>query len=215
MNMKWLTQNLTSSIGMKLLMAITGLSFCIFISVHLAGNMTLFGGKMMFNGYAAHLHALGVLLVAAEWGLLLLALAHILTGLTLFYQNLRARPRRYKVNKRAGGRTIGSGTMPYTGLILLAFIIFHLINFHFADKSHTTIYDIVAKAFSDPIYVALYVLSMIVLAVHASHGFWSAFQTVGANHPKYMPMIRTLSVVFALAVGIGFGLLPIYISISA
>lgn len=213
--MNWLASTLTSSIGKKLLMALTGLSFCLFLCVHLAGNLTLFGGRAMFNGYAEHLHALGVLVTVAGWGLLLLAIVHILTGLTLFYQNYRSRPVRYTVNKRAGGRTIGSGTMPYTGVLLLLFVIFHLINFHFADKSQTTIYDIVSKAFSHPLYVALYVLAMIVAALHVSHGFWSAFQTIGANHPKYMPLIRTLSLVFALAVGIGFGVLPIYIAMGA
>ena len=94
-------------------------------------------------------------------------------------------------------------------------VVFHLVNFHFADKSQTTIYDIVSRAFSSPLYVAVYVVAMLVTAIHVSHGFWSAFQTVGANHPKYMPMIRTLSIVFALMVGIGFGLLPIFVSISA
>jgi succinate dehydrogenase / fumarate reductase, cytochrome b subunit len=213
--MNWLANTLTSSIGKKLLMAGSGLCFCMFLAVHLAGNLSLYGGKGMFNSYASHLHALGVLLVVAEWGLLLLALIHILTGLTLFYQNFSARPQRYQVKKRAGGRTLGSATMPYTGILLLAFVVFHLINFHFVDKSQTTIYDIVAAAFGNPLYVALYVTAMIVAAVHVSHGFWSAFQTVGANHPKYMPMIRTLSVIFALLVAFGFGLLPIYISISA
>lgn len=213
--MNWLASTLTSSIGKKLLMALTGFSFCLFLCVHLAGNLTLFGGRAMFNGYAEHLHALGVLILVAEWGLLLLAIVHIFTGLTLFYQNYRSRPVRYTVNKRAGGRTIGSETMPYTGVLLLIFVIFHLINFHFADKSQTTIYDIVSKAFGHPLYVALYVLAMIVAALHVSHGFWSAFQTIGANHPKYMPLIRTLSLVFALAVGIGFGVLPIYIAMGA
>jgi len=213
--MNWLANTLFSSIGKKLLMAVTGLCFCIFLSAHLAGNLTIFGGKTMFNGYAEHLHAMGVLLVIAEWGMLFFALIHIATGLTLFYQNFQARPTRYQVNKRAGGRTLGSATMPYSGILLLCFVIFHLVNFHFADKSQTTIYDIVTNAFNNPLYVALYVIAMIVTAVHVSHGFWSAFQTVGANHPKYMPMIRTLSLIFALAVGIGFGVLPIYISIGA
>ena len=105
--------------------------------------------------------------------------------------------------------------MPYTGVLLLAFVIFHLLNFHFVDKSQTPIWDIVTTAFASPLYVILYVAAMIVAAIHVSHGFWSAFQTVGANHPKYMPIIRTVSVLFALLVGFGFGLLPIYISLSA
>ncbi|MBI5062873.1 MAG: succinate dehydrogenase cytochrome b subunit [Desulfatitalea sp.] len=213
--MNWLAATFASSIGKKLLMAITGIFFCSFLTVHLAGNLTLYGGSAMFNSYAGHLHSLGVLLVAAEWGMLLFALVHILTGLTLYYQNLRARPQRYQLKKRAGGRTLGSATMPYTGVLLLAFVIFHLLNFHFVDKSQTTIWDIVTAAFASPLYVILYVAAMIVAAVHVSHGFWSAFQTVGANHPKYMPIIQTVSVLFALLVGFGFGLLPIYISLSA
>jgi succinate dehydrogenase / fumarate reductase cytochrome b subunit len=212
--MNWLTTTFTSSIGKKLLMAITGFFFCFFLTVHLAGNLTLYGGNDMFNSYASHLHALGVLLVVAEWSMLFLALIHILTGLTLYYQNLRARGQGYKLKKWAGGRTLGSATMPYTGVLLLFFVIFHLLNFHFVDKSQTTIYAIVTAAFSNPFHVILYVAAMIVVAIHVSHGFWSAFQTVGANHPKYMPTFRTLSVLFALLVGFGFGLLPIYISLS-
>ena len=213
--MKWLIDTFKSSIGKKLMMAVTGLGFCGFLTTHLAGNLTIYGGRESFNSYAAHLHSLGPLLVVAEWGMLLFALVHVLTGLTLFYENFKSRPVRYRVNKRAGGRTLGSATMPYTGVLLLLFVIFHLINFHFVDKTGTTIYDIVSHAFKNVFYVAVYILAMVVAAVHVSHGFWSAFQTLGANHPKYMPIIRTLSVVFALAVGIGFGLLPIFISISA
>lgn len=212
--MNWLVSTLTSSIGKKLLMAVTGFGFILFLSAHLAGNLTLYGGRESFNAYAENLHALGVVLLFAELGLLLFALIHVVTGLTLFVQNFRARPERYQVNKRAGGRTLGSATMPYTGILLLIFVIFHLINFSFADQSQTTIYDIVANAFSNPLYVILYVVAMIVVAIHVSHGFWSAFQTVGANHPKYMPAIRTISILFALLVGFGFGLLPIFMFVS-
>jgi succinate dehydrogenase / fumarate reductase cytochrome b subunit len=213
--MNWLIITLKSSVGKKMMMAVTGLCFCGFLAAHLGGNLTLFGGAEMFNSYAEHLHALGVLLTVAEWGMLILAIIHVLTGLTLFYQNYQARPVRYRVDKRAGGRTLGSATMPYTGLALLAFVVFHLINFHFVDKTGTTIYDIVNRAFDSTLYIAVYIVAMIVAAIHVSHGFWSAFQTIGANHPKYMPMIRTISLAFALAVGIGFGVLPIYISMSA
>jgi succinate dehydrogenase / fumarate reductase cytochrome b subunit len=213
--MNWLIATLKSSVGKKIMMAVTGLCFCGFLTAHLGGNLTLFGGKEMFNSYAEHLHALGVLLTVAEWGMLIFAIIHVLTGLTLFYQNYQARPVRYRVDKRAGGRTLGSATMPYTGLALLAFVVFHLINFHFVDKTDTTIYDIVSRAFDSTLYIAVYIVAMIVAAIHVSHGFWSAFQTIGANHPKYMPMIRTISLAFALAVGIGFGVLPIFISISA
>jgi succinate dehydrogenase / fumarate reductase cytochrome b subunit len=213
--MTWLINTFKSSVGKKSLMSVTGLCFCGFLAAHLGGNLTIYGGKEMFNSYAEHLHALGVLLTFAEWGLLTFAVIHVLTGITLFYQNYKARPVRYRVNKSGGGRTLGSRTMPYTGIILLAFVVFHLANFHFVDKTDTTIYTIVSEAFSNPLYVMIYIAAMVVAAVHVSHGFWSAFQTLGANHPKYMPFIRTLSLIFALVVGIGFGALPIFISISA
>jgi succinate dehydrogenase / fumarate reductase, cytochrome b subunit len=213
--MNWLADTLTSSIGKKLLMALTGFSFILFLTMHLAGNLTLLGGRSMFNAYADRLHELGLVLVASEYGLLFLAIVHIVVGLSLFYHNFKARPVRYHVNKSAGGRTLGSATMPYTGILLLVFIVFHLMNFSFVDKSQTTIYDIVSSAFSNPVYVIGYVFAMILVAVHVSHGLWSAFQTLGANHPKYMPAVRILSIVFALMVGIGFGMLPIIILISA
>jgi succinate dehydrogenase / fumarate reductase cytochrome b subunit len=209
--MNWLTNTFGSSVGKKLMMAVTGLFFCVFLVLHLAGNLTIYMGKDVFNSYAQHLHSLGPLLTLAEWGLLIFAVTHISTGLFLFYQNFKARPTRYAVNKRAGGRTLGSATMPYTGVILLLFVIYHLVNFHFVDKTHTTIFQIVSTAFAQPSYVLIYTFAMIIAAVHVSHGFWSAFQTLGANHPKYTPFLRGLSLVFSLIVGIGFGFIPIYV----
>ncbi len=211
--MYWLKQALWSSIGKKLMMAVTGLSFCGFLTVHLAGNLTLYAGADAFNNYARHLHSYGPLLSIAEMGLLLLALAHVLTGATLFYQNFKSRPVRYAVNHRAGGRTIGSATMPYTGFLLLIFVITHLFNFHFVDKTNTTIFQIVSAAFSHPGYVTLYMLAMIVAAIHVSHGVWSAFQTIGANQAKYMPVIRIAGIMFSFVVGIGFGLIPLYFAV--
>jgi succinate dehydrogenase / fumarate reductase cytochrome b subunit len=212
--MNWMIQTLWSSIGKKLLMALTGLSFCGFLVGHLAGNLTIYGGKDAFNSYAEHLHSLGPVLTLMEWGLLAFAVVHICTGLALFYQNFRARASRYAVSKWAGGRTIGSATMPYTGILLLGFIILHLINFHFVDKTNTSIYQIVAQTFENPLYVVIYILAMIVAGLHVSHGLWSAFQTIGANHTKYMPFIMALSIIFSLAVGFGFGIIPIYLSIA-
>lgn len=196
-------------------MAITGLGFCGFLAGHLAGNLSILGGAAAFNSYAEHLHSLGPLLKVAEFSLLAMALIHIITGLILFLQNRAARPQRYAVNRRAGGRTIGSSTMPYTGLLILVFVVVHLINFHFVDKTDTTIYNIVNDAFASPLWVVFYVVAMVVVALHVSHGAWSLFQTLGANHPKYMPTIHRIGLVFSIAIGIGFGLLPIYISLSA
>jgi len=210
--MDWLMKTAGTSVGKKLMMAATGLAFCGFLAAHLAGNLTLYGGADAFNSYAEHLHSLGPLLTVAEFGLLAFFLVHVLTGLLLFYQNFRARPQRYAVDHSAGGRTLGSRTMPYTGVLILLFIIYHLMNFHFVDKSSTTIFDIVAGTFTNPVQVVLYIAAMIVVALHVSHGFWSLFQTFGANHPKYMPAIKVLGLLFSIALGVGFGFIPVYVA---
>ena len=212
--MDWVIRTFGTSVGKKLLMAVTGLSFCGFLAAHLAGNLTIYGGRAAFNGYAEHLHSLGPLLTVAEFGLLALALVHVSTGLLLVLQNYLARPSRYKYNARAGGRTIGSATMPYTGVLILLFVVFHLTNFSFVDKSHTTIFDIVSQSFGNPLYVVIYVAAMLAVALHVSHGFWSLFQTLGANHPKYMPLVMIVSVLFALVVAVGFGFIPVYLAIT-
>jgi succinate dehydrogenase / fumarate reductase cytochrome b subunit len=175
------------------------------------GNLTIYVGSEAFNAYADRLHSLGALLTVFNLGLIVLAVIHISTGLVLFIQNLKARPTRYNIDRPAGGRTWSSVTMPYSGILILSFVVFHLINFTFVDKSNTTIYEIVSSAFASPLYVVIYIFAVIVVALHVRHGLWSAFQTIGANHPKYMPTLMVASVLFGLMVGLGFGVLPIYI----
>jgi succinate dehydrogenase / fumarate reductase cytochrome b subunit len=103
--------------------------------------------------------------------------------------------------------------MPYTGLIILAFVIFHLFHFTWVDKTTTTIFDLVTLAFNRPEVTALYTALMVVVALHVRHGFWSAFQTLGANHPKYMPAVSLVSIAAGVAVAAGFGLLPIVVAL--
>ncbi len=213
--MNWMKQTLWSSIGKKMMMAVTGLAFIGFLMAHLAGNLTIYGGGEAFNAYAEKLHSLGPLLTVFELGLLLFTGIHVITGIALFIQNLQARPTAYSRYDSSGGRTLSSRTMPYTGLIILGFIIFHLINFSFVDKTDRTIFQIVSSAFANPIYVIVYIAVMLIVALHVRHGLWSALQTLGANHPKYMPAIMIISFAVALIVAIGFGFLPLYIALSA
>jgi len=210
--MNWIVQTLGSSVGKKLLMAVTGLGFIGFLIAHLAGNLSIYAGRDAFNSYAEHLHSLGPLLNLAEIGLLALAVVHVFTGAVLFYQNWQARPARYHLYKTSGGRSIGSATMPYTGFLILLFVIFHLNNFSFVDKTDTTIFEIVARSFQQPAYVILYVAAMIVVALHVSHGFWSLFQTLGASHPKYTPILTALGIVVSVVFAVGFGFIPLYIT---
>lgn len=212
--MQWIVNFFGSSVGKKLLMAMTGFCFVGFLTGHLIGNLTLYGGRDAFNAYAEHLHALGPVITLVEVGLLTLAIIHVFTGMLLFLQNLKARPVRYAMNKSGGGRTLSSALMPYTGFAILLFLVYHLLQFHFVDKTFTTIYDIVSLAFANVLNTTFYIAAMVVVALHIRHGFWSLFQTLGANHPKYMPIIMGGSLVLSLVFGMGFGFLPVYVSFS-
>ena len=108
-----------------------------------------------------------------------------------------------------------SHTMSYTGVLILIFVIFHLLKFTFVDKTVTPIYQQMAATFAQPSWVLFYVVAMVIVAIHISHGFWSMFQTFGINHPRYMPLIMRLGLVVTLVFGFGFGILPIYLLIIA
>jgi succinate dehydrogenase / fumarate reductase cytochrome b subunit len=211
--MNWYLFILGSSVGKKMLMAVTGLCLMGFLAVHLLGNVMAFGGAEAFNGYAAKLHSLQPYMTVFNIGLATLGLVHIVVSVILFFENLKARPTRYKVYKNPGGRTIGSNTMPYTGVLILIFVIFHLLKFTFVDKSVTPIYQQMAATFANPLWVVMYVVAMVIVTVHISHGFWSLFQTFGINNPRYMPLIMKLGLVVTLVFVIGFGILPIYLLI--
>ena len=103
--------------------------------------------------------------------------------------------------------------MPYTGAILLVFLVFHVTHFHFADHTLKTTFEIVSGYFANPLYAGAYVGVMIIAALHVSHGLWSAFQTLGVYHDKYNGALRVLSILFAVSVAAGFGFLPIYFNL--
>lgn len=209
--MGWFIGNFSSSIGKKQVMALTGFLFCSFVALHLFGNLSIYGGKDFFGSYAEHLHSLGVLINLAELGLLISALFHVALAALLYFENLRARPIRYVMKKNAGGRTLSSLLMPYTGAYLIFFVLIHLLTFHFVEHTPENVYDLVKDVFSSPCYVVFYVFSMVVVAIHVKHGFWSAFQTLGANHGKYMPFIRFTGLALSLLIGVGFSSIPLFV----
>ena len=204
---------LFSSIGKKLMMALTGSCLAIFLIVHLLGNTTIFLGRVTFLSYAEHLHSIGPVLHVFEFGLLAIFLIHIFFGATLFFENLSARPNRYAVDKEAGGRTLGSKTMPYSGAVVLIFTIVHLMNFHFTDKS-IPIADIVGNALSHAPLALFYILGLVAVGLHASHGFWSLWQTLGVNHPRYNPILQNGALVISTITAAIFILIPVLLMLS-
>jgi len=211
--MGWIGSLYRSSVGKKSIMAASGLLLSLFLLTHLIGNSVSFLGREAFNAYAAKLHSVGNLIYIFETGLLTLFLIHIITGVILYLENLQARPSRYSVNSSEGGRSWGSRTMPYTGAIIFVFIIVHLLNFHFTDKS-VPVADLVRELLSRPPLAFFYIVSLLAVALHLSHGAWSLFQSMGFNHDKYNRLLLKGALVFSILVGAVFILIPVLALVS-
>ncbi|MCI5223882.1 MAG: succinate dehydrogenase [Candidatus Electrothrix sp. AR4] len=182
-------QGRTSSLGRKYIMAVTGMVLGIFLLIHAAGNSFFFQGKAAFNAYAEHLHSLGALIPISEILLVAIFLLHVLIGITLFLNNRDAGGGRYAVNKSFGGRTWGSRTMPWTGAVILSFLLLHLFNFRFVVHA-VSVADTVTTVLGTPFVSLFYFFGVTALGLHITHGFWSIFQSVGVNHPKYNGLLR-------------------------
>ena len=211
--MGWIISLYSSSIGKKSIMAASGLLLSLFLLAHLIGNSTTFLGRETFNAYAEKLHSMGALILVFEFCLLALFLIHIFTGIILYLENLQARPSRYSVSTSEGGRSWGSRTMPYTGVIILVFIIVHLMNFHFTDKS-VPVADMVRELLSIPALALFYIVSLLAVAMHLSHGAWSLFQSIGLNHDKYNGLLLKGALAFSILVGAVFILIPVMAIVS-
>ena len=211
-----------STVGRKYVMGLSGLALVAFIVIHLAGNLTLFFGAEAFNSYVLKLESLGPLIRLAELGLMAVFVFHIIFALSVTAQNKAARKNRYAVKGNAGKpsrKSLASQSMIYTGLVLLVFLVAHIWMFRFATRfnpQHVTLhgsevinlYKPVVMAFKNIWIVLGYSAVMILLGLHIRHGFWSAFQSLGAWHPRYTPVIYTLGVLLAVVLALGFLVLP-------
>lgn len=207
-----------SSIGRKHLVAITGLLLCGFLVSHLSGNLLLMVSSDAFNLYAHKLASLGGLLYVLEGGLTFIFLLHLGLAIKLNLENLKSRGK-YAVKKKTGrGTTFMSQTMPWTGLVLLVFIILHLKNLKFGTHYETTIDGVVMRDltkttmeyFANIGNVVWYVVAMLAAALHTAHGFASAFQSLGWNHPKYFKNVKRLGYLYAIVIGGGFAFLSVW-----
>lgn len=212
------TRYFVSSIGRKQLIALTGLLLCGFLVTHLLGNVLILVGADAFNLYAYKLISLGPLLYLAEAGLAGIFFLHLGLALKVTLENKAARGQKYYVKNRTGrGETIMSATMPYTGLVLLVFVVLHILQFKFGAYYTTTVggvemrdlHRLVVEFFQSPLNVAWYVFAMSAAALHTAHGFQSAFQTFGWNHTVWMPKVKSLGIIYAIVVGGGFALITI------
>ncbi|MEZ4272175.1 MAG: succinate dehydrogenase cytochrome b subunit [Myxococcota bacterium] len=185
--MGWIVTFAKSSIGAKIIMALTGALLAGFVFAHMAGNLLLFAGPEALNSYAKRLKDLGPLLWIARGGLLLVFVVHIASAVRLGFLDRTARPQRYQHNATIQ-TTLAARTMILSGLLLLAFVVFHLLHFtlgvthpeHFAQVDslgNHDVYNMVVRGFQQPLVSASYIVAMVLLGMHLSHGVSSMFQS--------------------------------------
>ena len=210
----WLGRFLSTSVGKKTVMAITGLSLVGFLITHLLGNLNLWiGGNEGFNEYAEHLESYGWLLNVAEIGLLVIFVIHVGLALKITAENRAARPVQYVRRESHGGKTPGSSTMMITGLILLLFIIIHVVDFR-VPKLAGELDDLalaVRERLAHPLGAGIYLIGVAALGLHLSHAIQSAFQSLGVNHPRWTPFIKLGGRGLALVLALGFATFPLFL----
>lgn len=211
--MSWFWQSVNSSVGKKLVMAFTGILLVVYLVIHLAGNLTLYGGEKAFDSYAGVLEVIKPLIRIIEVLLALVFIFHIINGIRVWWGNKKAKPIDYAVNAKSKNSTLFSRTMIHTGVIVLIFLVLHLVTIWYpynAGGGEVNLYKIVSGRFSDPFYAWFYIVAMALLGFHLNHGFQSAFQTLGWNHKKYFSLIQMIGTIYATLTAIGFASLPIY-----
>ena len=214
--MGWFIKFIDSSIGKKLVMALTGLFLYIFLIEHLIANLLLLGND---NGKAYEIYAdvLGssynIPLRVIEVGLFLCMIYHAINGLRLWMSNNQAKGQPYLVNKASDNSSFFSRFMFWSGSAVFIFLVIHLksffVNYRLATPSDS-MYEGVVKTLSDPLYGGLYLVAFVLLGFHLVHGFQSAFQTLGLRHNKYTPFIKSFGVGFSILICAGFAIVPIY-----
>ena len=204
-----------SSIVRKFIMALSGLFLIIFLITHLVINsLTLASSKDLFNE-AAHFMATNPIIYAMQYVLALGFIIHIGMGIKLTIQNKRARSQEYVYNKMSKNTDLSSRSMIVSGGLVIVFLALHLRDYFYQMKfvglpEGTTDYDLVVNLFTNPYYTAVYVIAFIVLGVHLNHGFKSAFQSMGANHKKYNPLIKIVSTAYSIVITLGFSTIALF-----
>lgn len=209
----------SSSIGRKQVMGVTGLIWSLFVLTHMAANMLILFSADAYNKYS---HALisNPFLPIAELALVVFLLMHVIDGVWLTIENRKARPQKYAMptNGKKKAR-FQSKFMIFHGSLLLVFIILHLITFKYGTHYTTTVdgvemrdlHRLVLEVFQSPGYVFWYVVSMFAVGLHLSHGFYSAFASLGIFHSRFSPLLSKFGYLYGFIIAAGFLSQPIYV----
>lgn len=213
---------LSSSIGKKLIMSLSGLFLVVFLLVHLTLNLMLFVGADVYNAAAGFMGS-NIIMKILEPVLAAGFIIHILYSLVLYFQNMKARPVRYKMVDQKDSSAWSSRNMTLLGVMIFAFLVVHIINYFYKIKfteliesGEMTEYNLVVGLFTSKYwyFVAIYVIGVIALGLHLNHAFQSAWQTLGLNNKYWAKRLRVIGTLYSLVVAVGFAIIPIYFLIT-
>ncbi len=213
--MGWFTSFIDSSLGKKLIMAVTGLFLYIYLIIHLIANLLLLRSTPdAFEAYAEFMAAsLNIPVRIIEIVLFIAFIYHIINGIRLWFINNSARGIEYKTKNPSANSTFYSRLMIQSGIVVLIFLVIHLLDFFIPSRfgnPEMTMYESAVFKFHQTWWSIFYIVAMVLLAFHLVHAFQSGFQTLGLRHNKYTPFIKGFGVVFSILLCLGFAIIPLY-----
>jgi succinate dehydrogenase / fumarate reductase, cytochrome b subunit len=202
-----------SSVGKKMIMAVTGLIMVAYLITHVLANLLVFQGPSKINAYSAFLHGTGGALWVARLVLLVALVLHVIASVQLAACRQEARPVGYAAGRDPQVSTWASRTIRWGGALILAFLVYHILHFTIGTAHPDFVegdpYHNVATGFHNPIVVAVYLVAMAAVGLHLYHGIWSSGRSLGMSPPSPQPLRRSIALMIALLVWLGFTVIPI------
>jgi succinate dehydrogenase / fumarate reductase, cytochrome b subunit len=202
-----------SSVGQKMVMAVTGLVWVAYLITHVLANLLVFQGPEKINAYSAFLHGTGGALWAARLVLIVALVLHVVAAIQLAARQREARPVGYAAGRKPQVSTLASRTMRWGGALILGFLVYHILHFTVGTAHPSFVegdpYHNVATGFHDLAVVVFYLIVMALIGLHLYHGLWSSGRSLGVAQPSPRPLRRSLAMVLAVLIWLGFSVIPI------
>lgn len=207
----------STSVGRKVLMALSGFFLMFFLLQHLLTNMLSVVSADAFNEVSEFMGTNPLIQFVLQPVLFFGIIFHLIMGMRLEAQNRKARPIKYAMDNRSAYAPWVSRNMIITGIMIMLFMALHMVHFfvpsinaHYITHEHLDSYEMVVNKLANPVYFGIYIIAFIFLALHLMHGFQSAFQSVGFNHNKYTPTIKKLGYLYAIIIPLGYIIVAVY-----
>ena len=202
-----------SSVGKKIVMAVSGLIWVAYLITHVLANLLVFQGPGKINAYSAFLHGTGGALWSARLVLIAALVLHVIAAVQLTARQQEARPTGYLAGRKPQASTLAARTIRWGGALILLFLVYHILHFTVGTAHPSFIegnpYHNVATGFHDLAVVVIYLLAMGVVGLHLYHGVWSSGRSLGVSPPSPRPLRRRLALALALIIWLGFSVIPI------